>query len=69
MQYGHVIAYALRKLKPNEVNYPTHDLVLAAIIHAFKILKHYLFGQPCNIFIDHKSLKYFFTHQAKYETK
>nr|GFC99846.1 putative reverse transcriptase domain-containing protein [Tanacetum cinerariifolium] len=30
MQHGKVIAYALRQLKPYEVNYPTHDLELAA---------------------------------------
>nr|GFA25076.1 hypothetical protein [Tanacetum cinerariifolium] len=31
MQHGKVIAYALRQLKPYEVNYPTHDLELAAV--------------------------------------
>nr|GFB93876.1 retrotransposon protein, putative, Ty3-gypsy subclass [Tanacetum cinerariifolium] len=30
MQHGKVIAYASRQLKPYEVNYPTHDLELAA---------------------------------------
>nr|GFC55754.1 retrotransposon protein, putative, Ty3-gypsy subclass [Tanacetum cinerariifolium] len=30
MQHGKVIAYAPRQLKPYEVNYPTHDLELAA---------------------------------------
>jgi len=61
MQYGHVIAYASRQLKPNEVNYPTHNLELDVVVHALKIWRHYLFGQPCNFFTDHKSLKYFFT--------
>ena len=28
MQKGHVIAYALRQLKPHEANYPMHDLEL-----------------------------------------
>ena len=37
MQHGHVIAYASRKLKPHEKNYPTHDLKLAAVIFAVKI--------------------------------
>ncbi|GJR46431.1 putative reverse transcriptase domain-containing protein [Tanacetum coccineum] len=32
MQHGKVIAYASRQLKPYEVNYPTHDLELAAVI-------------------------------------
>ncbi|KAG8483068.1 hypothetical protein CXB51_021934 [Gossypium anomalum] len=30
MQGGKVVAYASRQLKPHEVNYPTHDLELAA---------------------------------------
>ena len=37
MQHGKVIAYASRQLKPHEMNYPTHDLELAAIIFALKI--------------------------------
>ena len=37
MQEGHVIAYASRQLKPSEMNYPTHDLVLAAVVHTPKI--------------------------------
>ncbi|WMV30015.1 hypothetical protein MTR67_023400 [Solanum verrucosum] len=34
MQEGNVISYASRKLKPHELNYPTHDLELAAIVFA-----------------------------------
>nr|GEV36418.1 hypothetical protein [Tanacetum cinerariifolium] len=37
MQHGKVIAYASRQLKPYEVNYPTHDLELVAIVFALKI--------------------------------
>ena len=37
MQNGRVITYASRQLKDHEKNYPTHDLELAAIVHAFKI--------------------------------
>ncbi|GJV00199.1 retrotransposon protein, putative, ty3-gypsy subclass [Tanacetum coccineum] len=36
MQHGKVIAYASRQLKPYEVNYPTHDLELAAVYHPGK---------------------------------
>ena len=32
-----VIAYASRQLKTYEENYPTHDLELAAVVHALKI--------------------------------
>jgi hypothetical protein len=48
-------------LRKHEQNYPTHDLELAAVIHALKIWRHYLLGHRCQIYIDHKSLKYIFT--------
>jgi hypothetical protein len=60
MQGGGVIAYASRQLRKHEVNYPTHDLELAAVVHALKIWRHYLLGNVCNIFTDHESLKYIF---------
>ncbi|KAI3824596.1 hypothetical protein L1987_06060 [Smallanthus sonchifolius] len=44
MQRGKVIAYASRQLKTHEVNYPTHDLELAAVLFALKIWRHYLYG-------------------------
>ena len=37
MQEGRVVAYASRQLRPHEVNYPTHDLELAAVVFALKI--------------------------------
>jgi hypothetical protein len=58
-----VIAYASRKLKVHEVNYPTHDLELAAIIFALKKWRHYLYGASYEVFTDHKSLKYIFTQK------
>jgi hypothetical protein len=61
MQDNRVIAYASRALRPHEQNYPTHDLELAAVVHALKIWRHYLMGAHCNIYTDHKSLKYIFT--------
>jgi hypothetical protein len=36
-------------------------LELAAVVHALKIWRHYLLGSSCNIYTDHKSLKYIFT--------
>nr|GEZ43551.1 putative reverse transcriptase domain-containing protein [Tanacetum cinerariifolium] len=63
MQHGKVIAYASRQLKPYEVNYPTHDLELAAVVFALKIWRHYLYGESCDVFTDHKSLKYIFTQR------
>jgi hypothetical protein len=43
------------------VNYPTHDLELADVVHALKIWRHYLIGKRCELYTDHKSLKYIFT--------
>jgi hypothetical protein len=63
MQQGKVIAYASRQLKNHERNYPTHDLELAAIVFALKIWRHYLYGARCEIYTDHKSLKYIFTQK------
>jgi hypothetical protein len=61
MQEVQVIVYASRALRPHEINYPTHDLELATLVHALRIWRHYLIGNRCNIFTDHKSLKYIFT--------
>ena len=63
MQDGGVIAYASRRLKKYEQNYPTHDLELAAMVFALKIWRHYLYGVPCQIFTDHKILQYIFTQK------
>ena len=52
------MAYASRQLKTHEVNYPTHDLELASVVHALKTWRHYLLGKRCEVFTDHKSLKY-----------
>jgi hypothetical protein len=61
LQEGHVIAYASRQLRKHEQNYPTHDLELAAVVHTLKIWSHYLLGYKCQIYANHKGLKYIFT--------
>ena len=63
MQDGKVMAYASRQLKPHEQNYPTHDLELAAVVFSLKIWRHYLYGEKCRIYTDHKSLKYLLTRK------
>ena len=63
MQEGRVVAYLSRKLCPHEENYATHDLELAAVVHALKKWRHYLLGKRCEIYTDHKSLKYIFTQK------
>src|SRR3954466_2675563 len=61
MQERHVLAYASQQLRPHEENYPTHDLELAAVVHALKTWRHYLLVNRCEIYSDHQSLKYIFT--------
>jgi hypothetical protein len=61
MQEGRVVAYSSRQLKVHKKNYPIHDLELAAVVHALKTWRHYLYGQKCDVYADHKSLKYIFT--------
>jgi hypothetical protein len=63
MQEGKVIAYGSRQLKKHERNYLTHDLELAAVVFALKSWRHYLYGETCDIYTDHKSLKYIFTQK------
>jgi hypothetical protein len=61
MQDGHVVAYASRKLRKHEEKYLTHDLELAAVVHALKIWRHYIIDKRCEVYSDHRSLKYIFT--------
>ena len=63
MQDGRVVSYVSRQLKPHKLNYATHDLELAAIVHALKTWRHYLIGNHCDVYTDHKSLKYIFTQK------
>ena len=57
-----IIVYASRQLKPYERNYP-HDLELATVSFTLKIWRHYLYGETCEIYIEHKSLKYLFSRK------
>src|SRR4051812_18433629 len=63
MQVGKVIEYLSRQLKPHKLNYPTHDLELAAVVLALKRWRHYLMGHRCDIYIHHNSLKYIFSQK------
>ena len=63
MQHMRVVAYASKQLKKHELNYPTHDLELTAVIFALKTWRHYFYGVTCQIFTDHKCLKYLFTQK------
>ena len=63
MQDGRVVSYASRQIRPHELNYATHDLELAAVVHALKTWRHFLIGNRCDVYTDHKSLKYIFTQK------
>nr|GEV40973.1 putative reverse transcriptase domain-containing protein [Tanacetum cinerariifolium] len=51
----------LWQLKIHEKNYTTHDLKLRAVVFAFKIWRHYLYGTKSVIYTDHKSLQHIFS--------
>jgi hypothetical protein len=59
-QNGYEVCYESRKLKEHERNYDTHDLDLAAIVHALKMWRHYLMGKRFDLRTDHNGLKYLF---------
>ena len=63
IQSERVVAYGSRQLKNHERNYPKHDMEWAAIVFAFKIWCHYLYGQQFEVFSDHKNMKYIFTQR------
>jgi hypothetical protein len=60
MQNGHVICYESIKLKEHEINYATHDLEMAATVHALRMWKHYLMGRKFDLRTYHSGLKYMF---------
>jgi hypothetical protein len=60
MQDGHAVAYASWQPRKHEMHYLTHDLELAVVVHALKILRHYLTGKRCELYTDHKSLNCIF---------
>ena len=59
MHNGEVIAYALRQLMKHTQNYPTHGLEIVAGVFDMGI-GGVLCGVICEIYTDHKSLKYIF---------
>ena len=52
------IAYMSKKWLPAEMNYPTHERKLLAIICALKEWRHYLFGSHFTVLTDHRPLQY-----------
>jgi ribonuclease HI len=68
-QEGFVVCYESQKLKEHERNYATHDLELAAIIHALRKWRHYLMGKRFELRTDHKGLKYLFDQSTLNDRK
>jgi hypothetical protein len=62
MQEGRVISNSSHQLRHHEENYPTHDLELAAVVMALRTWRHYLLENVVHIYMEHKRLKYIFTH-------
>jgi hypothetical protein len=60
MQEGNVICYESIKSNAHEINYVTHELELAAIVHSLKMWRHYLLGQRFVLMTDHYGLRYLF---------
>jgi hypothetical protein len=61
IQDGHMVAYASQQLGKHEEHDSTHELELAVVVHTLKIWRHYLMGKRCELYMEHKSLKYIFT--------
>jgi hypothetical protein len=59
-QNGFVVCFESRKLKEHERIYATHDLELAAIVHALNKWRHYLMGKRFELRTDHIGMKYLF---------
>jgi hypothetical protein len=59
-QNGFMICFESIQLKEHERIYATHDLELAAIMHALKKWRHYLMGKRFELRIDHNGMKYLF---------
>ena len=63
IQENYIMAYESRKVKEHGKNYATHNLELAAIIHALKMWRHYLIKRIFLLMSDNISLKYLFDQQ------
>ncbi|WVZ63728.1 hypothetical protein U9M48_013336 [Paspalum notatum var. saurae] len=65
MRDDKVIAYASRQLKDHEQNYPTHDLELGCGGTCTESMETLSIGNKCEVYTDHKSLKYIFTRLTR----
>lgn len=57
------VAFDVRSLKDAELNYPTHEKELLAILHGIRKWKVDLLGSPFLVYTDHKTLLNFHTQR------
>ena len=55
------ICFLSRKLQNAELNYPTVEKELLAVVYAFRKLRKYLLEKPFTLFTDNNALRYIFT--------
>jgi hypothetical protein len=60
MQERHVIFYESKKLNDHEMNYVTHDLELAAIVHSLTMWRNCLLGRKVLLMKGYSGLRYLF---------
>ena len=61
----HVIAYASRSLKREELNYQVTELECAGLVWAVDHFHHYLSGSTFNLYTDHRALTWLFKNRAR----
>ena len=54
------VAYLSEKMIQAEMNYPTHEQEMLAVVKACDHWRHLLWGQEVTVYSDHASLKHFF---------
>ena len=59
----HPVAFLSKPLSPVERNYEIHDKEILVVIQALEECRHFIEGveHQCEIWTDHKNLKYFMT--------
>ena len=53
-----LISCTSRKLNPHELNYPTHEKELLALVDALKKWRHYCSGNKTYVFTDNTTLRH-----------